>query len=111
MNAPIRFTALPLDLPTDADVADAVELLGLKEHHRPEPMLNFANAALVRFPKVPCHEGSALTVDELRAWCVLQLEACTAAEALLEERMREEQQVLAEERDRDCMLTTAEELR
>lgn len=87
MNA-LTSPDFPLYLePTDSQVKDAVETLGIKEHKRPEGFATFANQPMVKLNTMP---DPICTVEELRAWCTLYLRECVEAEACVEEKVLRE---------------------
>lgn len=75
-----------LDQPSDTEVTDAVDLLGLKPHEVPEGFASWNGNALVRLPKAM---GDVLTASEARAWAELLLRGADDAESAVEEQVRD----------------------
>jgi L-lysine 2,3-aminomutase len=74
---------------TSDDVAEAVELLKLKEHERPEGYVSWNGTPHVRIPEpLVSRLRNAQTADEVRALCVLLLTERAEAEHQREEQVR-----------------------
>lgn len=74
---------------TKDDIDEAVELLQLKEHERPEGYVSSVGNALVTVPeKLRLMMRNPLPVAEMRAACILFLTECAEAEAQREQQAK-----------------------